>query len=495
MKGQILAFSIWVISAATDCTADPGVSNSPTNDVLLLDNLGRIVQVPTNGLPAGILPPSHLGLKHQTPVPVEGAKLPDEVQQRLQEGREGDDQFQFVPIHQPPLAPYLASLDAFGDTALQPGALTPFVLLEELVQSGKYALSAVGLRYSLQQTFTYVGMSDVMKGADSLGYYTFNLKAKWAMFDAPGAGTSGGISAQIQAKSGLGSPGATQDAQSNLGTLTDPNGIWSSVNGFRVPELAWQESLRDGEIVVLAGMISQRNYLDGNAYAHTGRGKFMNSALIHSEVMPLSQYNFGMNLQWQPKDDWYAMLGASAGNAPAGETPWTDFSWNQWSVVGEIGYAPDDFLGLGPGVYRIQPFVAEKGGPTQAGLCFNLQQRLGPHSPFAWFGRFGFGGSQVSADADKQIGTGFVMQAPLKYAGLIPKLSNDLLGVGFVWSQPSATTKTVYHENEYILETFYALQLTPTMKLQPDFQIVWNPTFNPESGPALVGQIQLVLAW
>ena len=68
----------------------------------------------------------------------------------------------------------------------------------------------------------------------------------------------------------------------------------------------------------------------------------------------------------------------------------------------------------------------------QAGLCFNLQQELGPRSQFGWFGRFGFGGSQVAAGAAAQIGTGFVMQAPLKYAGLVPRLSNDLLGVGLV---------------------------------------------------------------
>ena len=108
------------------------------------------------------------------------------------------------------------------------------------------------------------------------------------------------------------------DYTNTFRTLTDPTGIWSSVNGFRVPELAWQQSLRDGEVVVVAGMISQRNYLDGNAAAHTGRGEFMNSALIHSQVMPLAEYNFGVNLQWQPRDEWYAMAGASVGNAPAG---------------------------------------------------------------------------------------------------------------------------------------------------------------------------------
>lgn len=63
-----------------------------------------------------------------------------------------------------------------------------------------------------------------------------------------------------------------------------------------------------------------------------------------------------------------------------------------------------------------------------------------------------------------------------------------------MWSQPSATT-TVYHNDEYVLETFYTLQLTRTSQLQPDLQIVWNPAFNPNPGPAVVFQFHFLLKW
>lgn len=212
-------------------------------------------------------------------------------------------------------------------------------------------------------------------------------------------------------------------------------------------------------------------------------------------VLPLPAYGYGVNLQWQPSTDWYTMLGYSVGSSSPADKPKTDFTWESWSVEWELGYAPTDVMGLGPGVYRIQPFVGRSGGDVQGGLAVNLQQQLGEKSPFGWFGRFGYGGSQVAGGAKAQIGTGFVMQAPLKYAGWVPQLSNDLLGVGFVWSQPSATTKTVYHNDEYVLETFYTLQLSPTSRLQPDLQIVWNPAFNPDAGPAVVFQFQFLLRW
>ena len=450
-------------------------------EVLLLDSVGRVVKVPTNEMPAALHPPAAVGMKHQIPEPTRGASQSDAVRQRLHQGREGQEEFHFFPSVPPTLMPYLASQDEFGNTVSRPGALIAYVPAEPAVQGAKYWLSEHGLRYSLKQTLTYASLSDVMQGASMLGYYTFDFAAKGAVYSAPAAGMAGWITTKIQVQSGLGTDADTQSAKSNLGTVTDPTGIWSSHQGWRIPELGWQQSFADGQCVAVAGMIDQGNYFDANSYAGTGRGQFINTALINTMVMPLVNYNFGVNLQWQPRDEWYAMVGGSAGNGTAGRAPWIEFSWDNWSLIGEFGYAPADFLGLGSGVYRIQPFVARVDGPTQGGLCFNLQQQLGPDSPFGWFGRFGFGGDEVSAGASAQAGTGFVLHAPLKHAGLLAKSSNDLLGVGFVWSQPSATTKTVYHENEYVLETFYTLQFTPTIRLQPDLQVVWDPAFNPDA--------------
>lgn len=178
-------------------------------------------------------------------------------------------------------------------------------------------------------------------------------------------------------------------------------------------------------------------------------------------------------------------------------------------------------FGLGPGIFRIQPFVAQATGqeqttvsytspvtansesltyssrtntPVQAGLCFNLQQKLGRTTPFGWFGRFGFGSEEVTRGAAAQVGTGFVMQGPFRHF-LLGRTSNDLLGLGFVWSQPSASSKTLYHQNEYVVETFYAVQLSPTLRLQPDFQFITNPAYNAVHDHAMVVQLQLELAW
>jgi porin len=486
-----LFLAVALVAPLTVCFAGANGSGSSSDNLLLLDSLGRVVAVPTNEVPSELRPATGSGLDRQIPNPTAGSSMPLELLQRLRKDTNG---FQFFSAVPSPLMPYLASQDEYGNTAVRPGALFSFIPLDRPVQGGKYWLSEYGFRYSLQQTFTFVSMTDVKKGDNDLDYYTLDLKAKWNLYNAPDSGSAGWISSQIEAKTGFDSASGTQSAKSNLGTVTDPTGIWSSINGFRVPELAWQQSLRNDEIVVVAGMVSQRNYIDGNAYADSGRSKFINSALIHSQVTPLAQNNFGLNLQWQPVDEWYAMVGGSVGESPAGNTPWTDFNGQNWSMPGEIGYAPRNFFDLGPGVYRIQPFLAGVEGSSGGGLCFDLQQQLGSKSPLGWFGRFGFGDSRVTGGAAAQAGSGFVFQGPFKHL-LLQRTSNDLLGVGFVWSEPSSTSQTIYHENEYILETVYVLQLTPTIKIQPDFQMIWDPAFHEGTSQAMVFQLQLVLAW
>jgi hypothetical protein len=134
----------------------------------------------------------------------------------------------------------------------------------------------------LFQTLTFVDMADVVQGDGAISYYFYDLTAKWALFDAPGAGLAGWLSAEVVAKTGLGTAGQTQSAQSNLGTLTDPTGFWLPLNGFQLPELAWQQSLRRGEVVLLAGILDQSNYLDWNAYA--GSRSIGHLGLRHARV-------------------------------------------------------------------------------------------------------------------------------------------------------------------------------------------------------------------
>jgi hypothetical protein len=252
-------------------SAEPGATNAPGDQMLMNDDFGKFVAVPTNAVSSQFRPPSGISITNQVPSPTPGTPIPGPVQEREQNQRAGREQLQFFPAFAPWLAPYLASVDQFGNTVLKPGALIPWAPNDVLPQRAKYWASEFGLRYSLQQTVTYVNMTDVMQGGNTLAYYTLAFAAKWAAYNDPPSATAGWLSTQFKIKTGLDDSGNTQSARSNLGTITDPTGLWSGFNGIAIQELAWQQSFRDGQFVFLSGVLNQANYLHVNSYANNGR--------------------------------------------------------------------------------------------------------------------------------------------------------------------------------------------------------------------------------
>jgi len=467
-------------------------TNAAPQHFLLNDRFGNTTRVPTNEVPSALHPPASIGLGQQIPVTPKGTPQSDEVRQRIVESKTGR---QWLPSTPPVLMPYLANLDEYGNTTIQPGALFDF---EPVVpaQAVKYALSDVGLRYGFYQSLTMVSMTDVASGASALQYYTATFHGKWAVTETTDSGRAGWLSTKADAQLGFSPASRTQSPQGNLGTVLNPLASVSGPNGVWLSELAWQTSLADGKVVALAGLVDQSNYLDANTYANISHGQFLNSALVNSGVLPLPYNNLGLNLQYQPSPQWYLMLGTGANNQGAGQSPFNNLGFDNWSYLLELGLTPRDVLGLGAGVYRVQPFVATVDGVTQAGLGLNAQQRLGANSPFGWFGRFGVGGARVTTDgAAAQVATGIAMQAPPQYAGLSARRSSDYAGLGFIWSRPSAVREPAAHQNEYGLEAMYLLQLTPFTSLQTDLQFIWNPAGNAAAERNIVFQLQLNLTW
>jgi porin len=487
-----LAFVLFAVAALMPVAAAAQTNASPDH-LLLLDRFGRPIRVSTNEVAPSLQPPASVGLGQQIPSPRKGAPMSEEVRQRIVRSKTGREWFPRTP---PLLMPYLADLDDFGNTAVQQGPLISVEPQSLLAQQAKYALSELGLRYDLRQSFSLVSMTDVASGSSALQYYTAAFVGKWAITELTNAGRAGWLSTEANVQLGLSPASRSQTPQGNLGTIVNPQGTVFGPNGVWMSELAWQQSLADGKAVLVAGMVDQANYLDANNYANNSHGQFLNMALVNSMVLPIPYNNLGLNLQWQPTEEWYVMIGSGANNQLPGESPFDNLSFKNWSYLLEFGLTPTNVFGLGSGNYRLQPFLATVEGVTQAGIGLNVDQQLGPNSPFGWFGRFGMGGSQVTLDgAAVQIATGLAMEAPLKHIGLVPKLSNDYLGAAFIWSQPSNAMQPAAHANEYGLETTYVLQLTPLATIQPDLQVVWNPADNANASHNIIFQLQLNLTW
>ena len=443
-------------------------------------------------MPSEYLPPGDV--TKQVPRGQPGAAVPLERRERLR-GRLVQG-LQWFPQNQPGLPSYLSSQDELGNTALQPEPFLHYDAITRQVQRAKYALSDFGLYYTFQQALGFAtSPHDALANSRSLGYYAFELYAKQLVFSVPSSRTAGWLSLEVDGGDILGTSLRRVNRAALLGPLADPVGALSPVEGLYLAELAWQQSFAGGKAVFLAGILDQANYLDANTYANDQFAQFFNVAFINSMVLPLTTGGLGVNLQWQPNDAYYLMFGAGQNNPVPGRSPWHNLGINNMSYLFEAGYVPDNLLGLGPGAYRLQPFVATVGGVTQTGIGLNLNQQLGSH--WGFFGRLGAGGATVTniQGASTQLATGFVLQSPLHLAGLRAESSNNFLGFGFVWSQPAQAQRPTTHFNEYGLEVQYRFQLTATTVLKPDLQAIWNPVNNPEVNSALILQLALVTTW
>ena len=117
-------------------------------------------------------------------------------------------------------------------------------------------------------------------------------------------------------------------------------------------------------MVVLAGVVNQGNYLDANGYANTGRGQFINSALVNSMVLPAA----GVQLRPEPAVAAEQRLVRPARllgrQCQRGRIAVDEFQLGSWSLEWEVGYMTGDFFGLGRG-----SIASSRSWPAPADPC------------------------------------------------------------------------------------------------------------------------------
>lgn len=399
------------------------------------------------------------------------------------------------PPPPPRLSPYLSSLNLWGGSELQPGAIIPSDPISSAVEALKRELAHHGANFSLYQNFSMGAVSRPISGQEVIAAYSFELLGTLSLFrsDALG-GTDAWISAELDGGQGLGVDWTQQSPGDNIGAMTETDYAWWGRDIF-IAQLAWSQSFLDGRLVVVAGVVDQTNYFDTNEYANSGFGQLQNAALVESQVFPMTSNTLGFNLQWQPEEWLYLMLGVGSNTLGGGRAFNGDLDPRDLSMLGEIGFVLPDAAGLGRGTYRIQPFAAVVDGDAGGGIAFNLQQQLGRSSPLGAFARLGVGTetTAIVGGAVAQASGGLVLQSPFAPSGPFSAANDEYAAIGFKWTRAPSTPPSL-HRDEYALECTYAMQLTPTATLQPDLQFVWNPADSPRDF-AVVFQLTMSLRW
>ena len=409
--------------------------------------------------------------------------------------QQAPDSLEEIPLRcHPRLAPYLASLNLLPAEANVSGALLADDPVTRANASVKQALLDHGFSYMLFQSFGMSVTPSRVRDPAVGGLWAGQGFGFLEVFDQSREGGSAGwISTEINWVTGLGGSVEYEDPSARIGTVTQPQGLLVG-DGFWIAELAWQQSFFEGTLVATVGMVDQQNYFDVNTFANNQFTQLMANPFVNSQVIAAPPQGLGVNLAWQPADWFYAVYGSFTTASTPGSAPFANLSTSNWANQLELGLITDDLLGLGRNVLRIQPFVATVDGVTSGGIGLNLEQGLGgPDGQLGWFGRFGACNPDVAVNGfASEIATGFAWESSSNPERLVVSEA-DRWALGFFWGRPAEAGS--YLPDEYGIELLYSIQITPTLSLRPDLQLIWTSGDAAAAEPATVFQLQATLVW
>ena len=400
-----------------------------------------------------------------------------------------------IPLRcHPKLAPYLAALNVLPVESRAPGSLIANDPVTEANGAVKQALAELGFTYTLFQSFGMAATPSRVRDPAVGGLWAGQGFGFLEVFDhSRSGGSAGWVATEINWVVGLGSSVEEQSVAERIGTSLQPQGLLTGED-FWIAELAWQQSFFDGTLVATVGMIDQLNYFDVNTFANNQFTQLMANAFVNSEVILAPPQGLGINLAWQPTDWFYALYGSFTTASAPGSAPFANLGTANWGNQFEFGLITEDLLGMGRNVFRVQPFIATVDDVTSGGVAFNVEQVLGgADSRLGWFGRFGVCNPDVATGGfATQISTGIALEAPTN-SEYVRVGEADRWAFGFTWGRPAEDG--AYLPDEYGFEMLYSLQLTPTLSIRPDLQLLWTAGDTGTASPATVIQLQATWVW
>jgi len=287
---------------------------------------------------------------------------------------------------------------------------------------------------------------------------------------------------------------------------------------------------RSDRLVVTLGKFSVGDIFDANSVAHDPKADFFNWTLIDTGTFDYAADSWGYSAGGAAElyvGAWTVRGAVMAlSNVPNGET--LDLSFAQHQLIGEIEHRVQ--INQRPGVVRLTAFdsygrmgrfdealalgVATNQAPStalvrryahRAGVSVNAEQSIS--DTLSAFFRAGVAdGSKESyefTDVDQSIAAGFSLK------GTHWHRANDGVGAAFVVNDISNARQAYlaagglgvlvgdgslpHKRAESIIETYYRVGLAKWAQLTFDTQLVFNPAFNADRGPVLVGGIRLHL--
>lgn len=238
-----------------------------------------------------------------------------------------------------------------------------------------------------------------------------------------------------------------------------------------------QQKLFDDQLTLRAGKFDIGDWVDTNRF---GYYNFIGYSFAHNYTIPLPENTTGAMFMFDPSwAKWFYLYGGISDSRQNPRTAGFKQTFDehaQFFNIYEIGIKPK-FFGLN-GVYRFDGWFDPKSETSidrsfvernRAGFALSFDQNITRH--FGIFFRYGYT-DQNAFNPQQNMSYGF------NWFGPIPGRTHDVLAAGVVNNifghQRSLVTRDA-SDYEWYVETYYQLQLTKWLFLQPAVQVVTNP--------------------
>ena len=251
---------------------------------------------------------------------------------------------------------------------------------------------------------------------------------------------------------------------SELGSLWGTTSTFSN-QGTNLAQLYWEQHLLDGDVVVTFGKLDADNFYNGNR-ASSSNTMFLNAA-FSSNATRFHPFALAANVRVTPSERGYVSAGFGDLNGRKTTSGFRTFGNGEFYYALEFGWTPS-FDGHGPGHYRVTFYyfdaARDLGNPAGGGVSISLDQELG-HKGVVFL-RYGY--SDDVRTTRQMLAFGGGIAAPFGQ-------EDDILAIGFAWGQPRDRSL----DDQYVVEIFYRVQLTPAIQVTPHIQGIVDPSNSP----------------
>ena len=375
----------------------------------------------------------------------------------------------------PPLAPNSVEQD-LADADARPAGIFkygPVSLIDPLWKEMNKSFDDVGLKVGFAYTIVY----QTATGGDDAAGGDVDLFGDWRLLgakDSPNRGLAV-FSAEYRHDVGTGIAPASLD--------TEIGSLWGTTNGFGeqdpcLKEFYWQQHINNDNLILRAGKIDAENYYNSN-YWQSDSKYFLNQAFSSFPVRAFPSNGLGWNATAKIEDDYYISTGFQDAQGKKTESGFDTFfdDFNLFSAL-ELGWTPE-IRNWGRGTYRATGWYRDAGQstgtPHDAGFDISIDQHVSPEwIPFL---RAGVGEGNING-IEAMVSGGIGWQGKLITA-------SDVVGFGGAWGKPSDHDL----DDQYALETFYRLQVSGDNQFTLGYQVIINPSLQPDDD--VVGVLEL----